>query len=224
MSRPEPGLPAAGRRPPEPVSPQRLPDVLADLLLAGQGGAGAVLRVLVDGAPAAGGARLADALVDPLRLRGRPALRVSAAWFLRPASLRLEHGRTDPDAYYADWLDAGALRREVLDPLEPAGSGRYLPTLWDAGTDRATRAGYLAAPPGAVLLLDGALLLGRGLPADLTVHLRLSAAGLARRTPEPQRWTLPAYERYRDEVDPEAVADVVIRVDDPRHPAISARV
>ncbi|MEN3360253.1 MAG: hypothetical protein V7637_4235 [Mycobacteriales bacterium] len=221
-----PGPDAAGadRDAPRPVSPERLPDVLTELLVASAGSAPAgarAFRVIVDGAPAAGPDRLADGLVDPLRLRGRPALRVGARWFLRPASLRLEHGRTDPDAYYDDWLDAGALRREVFDPLGPGGSGDFLPTLWDPGTDRATRAGYLAAPPGAVLLLDGPLLLGHGLAADLTVHLRLSPAALARRTPAAERWTLPAFARYEAEVDPAAVADVLIRADDPRHPAIS---
>jgi hypothetical protein len=54
-------------------------------------------RVIVDGAPPTWPAALADALVEALRLRGRPALRVSAADFLRSASVRLERGRTDPD-------------------------------------------------------------------------------------------------------------------------------
>jgi hypothetical protein len=188
-----------------------------------EAGTGPVLRVLVDGAPAAGPDRLADALVDPLRLRGRPPLRVSSRWFLRPASVRWERGRTDPDAYYEDRLDLGALRRELLDPLGPGGSGRYLSTLRDPDTDRATRAGYLRAPAGAVLLLDGHLLLGRDLPIDLGVHLRLSAAALARRTPEAERWVLPAYERYEREVDPDRTADVVVRMDDPRHPALLVR-
>jgi hypothetical protein len=177
--------------------------------------------VLVDGPPAADPAALADALVDPLRLRGRPVLRVDARWFLRPASVRLERGRTDPDAYYEDRLDLAALRREVLDPLGPGRDGRWLPTLWDPEADRATRAPYEQAPPNAVLVLSGSLLLGRGLPAELTVHVRLSPAALARRTEED--WTLPAYDRYRAEVDPEAVADVVVRADDPRHPAVVRR-
>jgi hypothetical protein len=196
--------------------------VLADLLSDRVPPAG-VLRVGVDGAPPAGPDRLADALVDPLRLRGRPALRVSAEGFLRPASLRLEHGRTDPDAFYTDRLDLAGLRRELLEPLGPAGTGTYLPSLWDPVADRATRAGYEQAPPGAVLLLDGSLLLGAGLPLDLVVHLRLSAAALARRTPEADAWTLPAYQRYDDEVDPAGLADVVVRADDARHPAIVVR-
>jgi hypothetical protein len=51
------------------------------------------------------------------------------------------------------------------------------------------------------------------------VHLRLSPGALRRRTEEDQRWTLAAFERYEQEVDPAEAADVVVRTDDPRHPA-----
>ena len=43
---------------------------------------------------------------------------------------------------------------------------------------------------------------------------------LDRRTPDADRWTLPAYARYADEVVPARLADVVVRADDPRHPAV----
>jgi hypothetical protein len=182
--------------------------------------AGEWTRVAVDGAPAADPHRWAGALVDPLRVRGRPALHVRADDFLRPASLRLEFGRTDPASYYTSWVDEAGLRREVLDPLEPGGTGRVLPSLWNADTDRATRAAYVTLPPGGVLLVSGALLLGGGLPFDLTVHLALSPGALDRRTPDALRWTLPAFARYDTDVAPMGVADVVVRLDDPRHPAM----
>ncbi|GAB2851742.1 uridine kinase [Actinocorallia aurea] len=178
------------------------------------------VRVAVDGAEAARPGELADALVEPLRAMGREAFRVSARDFLRPASLRFEAGREDPDAFYDDWLDTGALDREVLGPLEPGGTAKVLRTLWDAERDRATRAPYVDLPEGAVLLLDGTLLLGRWLPFDLTVHLSLSPAALARRTPAALSWTLPAYDRYRSETDPLTAADLAVVVDDPRHPAL----
>jgi hypothetical protein len=202
-----------------PVSFDLLVTELADRL-GGDRPAGGFLRVAVDGAPAARPAELADALVAPLRVRGRPAVRISSADFLRPASVRLEGGRTNPDAFYAGWLDESALRREVLDPAGPGGSGRIVTRLWDAAADRATREPYTALAAGSVLLVDGPLLLGAGLPFDVTVHLEVSAAALGRRTPEPDRWTLPAYARYDSEVDPSAFADVVVRLDDPRHPAL----
>jgi hypothetical protein len=201
-----------------PVSVDLLVEELADRLAAQE--PQRRLRVAVDGAPAAGPGRLADALVDPLRVRGRPAVRVDAGDFLRPASVRLEYGRTNPDAFYTGWLDENALRREVLDPAGPGGSGRVVTRLWNARTDRATREPYIDLPPGAVVVVSGPLLLGAGLPFDVTVHLQLSAAALDRRTDPDERWTLPAYDRYGDEVDPASFADVVVRVDDPRRPAL----
>lgn len=201
-----------------PVSPDALVADLADRIASAP--RESWLRVALDGAPAADPGRLADALVDPLRLRGRPVQRISAGDFLRQASLRLEFGRTDPGAFYDDWLDEGALRREVLDPLAPGGTGEVLPALWEAATDRSFRRSYVTLPPGGVALVDGTLLLGRGLPFDLTVHLWLSPGALARRTPEADRWRLPAYERYERDVAPRAAADVAVRVDDPRHPAL----
>ncbi|MDP9408767.1 MAG: uridine kinase [Actinomycetota bacterium] len=201
-----------------PVTWPVLVDLLVDRVLATP--AEAAVRVAVDGADAARPGDLADALVEPLRARGRPVVRVPAAGFLRAASLRLERGRTDPEAYYEVWLDDGALAREVLDPAGPGGSGRVLPSLRDPGIDRATRAAYVDLPPAAVVVVDGPLLLGRWLPFDLTVHLAMSARALARRTPEQMRWTLPAFERYDEEVRPLESADVVVRVEDPRHPAL----
>jgi hypothetical protein len=204
-----------------PISPSLLIDELADRIASAP--RRSWVRVAVDGAAAARPADLADALVDPLRLCGRDVLRVSAEDFLRPASLRFEYGRTDPDAFYTEWLDVKALIREVLGPLQPGGSGKVLPTLWDSTTDRATRAPYVTVQPSGVLLLDGALLLGRGLPFDQTVHLWLSPGALARRTAAERQWTLPSYARYEREVGPAETADVVVRVDDPRHPAMVER-
>ena len=136
-----------------PVSFDVLVEELADRL-AGQD-PDRRLRVAIDGAPAAAPDKLADALVDPLRVRGRPAVRIATGDFLRPASLRLEYGRTNPDAFYSGWLDEAALRREVLDPAGPGGSGRIVTRLWDARADRATREPYTPLPPTAVVLVSG---------------------------------------------------------------------
>ncbi|MFP3990568.1 uridine kinase [Streptomyces sp. E11-3] len=204
----------------EPITWERLTETLADRLLdLGPDDARPWPRVAVDGAPAAGTGELAERLADALRIRGRPALVVAVQGFLRPASLRFEYGHRDPETYYDGWFDTGALWREVFDPLEPGGTGRVLPDLWDPDTDRATRTPYTELPPSGVLLLHGPLLLGRWFPFDLTVHLRLTPGALRRRTEPGERWTLPAFERYEDEVAPAEAADVVVRADNPRHPA-----
>lgn len=204
-----------------PLSPDALLDQLAEDIHACPAPDGGSVRVLIDGAAAARPDRWADGLVDRLRALSRGVLRVSAWDFLRPASLRLERGRTDPDAFYDDWLDAGALVREVLAPA--AAGAPVLPRLWDVETDRAVRAARVELAPGGVVLVDGPLLLGRGLPAEMEVHVSLSAAALARHTPEAEAWTLPAYARYVAEVDPAAFADLVVLADHPDRPALRVR-
>ncbi|MFD8552169.1 uridine kinase [Streptomyces fradiae] len=202
----------------EPITWERLTGALAahlDALAPADGGPW--LKVAVDGAPAARPGDLAERVASELRLRGRDVAAVATSGFLRPASLRFEYGKEDPDAYYGGWFDTGALWREVFGPLEADGTGRFLPDLWDPVADRATRSPYRRLAPGGVLLLHGPFLLGHWFPFDLTVHLRLSGAALARHTPE--RWTLPAFERYEAEVAPADAADVVVRADDPRRPA-----
>ncbi len=200
-----------------PITPAALAETLADDLA--QRGPHGFLSVAIDGPPPARPDRLAASLIDPLRARGRAALAVATSGFLRPASIRFERGRANPDSFYEAWFDLPALHREVLGPL--ASTGRILPDLWDPSTDRATRSSYVELPERGVLLLHGPLLLGAGLAIDYSVHLLMTPAALRRRTDPDDRWTLPAYDRYADEVSPADWADLVVRSDDPDHPAIS---
>ncbi len=203
-----------------PIDPRRLPDALADLLL-DVPVPGVDLRVALDGPRAGDPAALADALVEPLRARGREVAHIRAETFWRDASLRLERGRHDVQAFRDAWLDVAAMYREVLAPLGPGGSGEFLPSLRDPATNRATRSPRHATTPGTVVIVSGELLLGRGLPFDVTIHLAVGAAARARRSAPEWTWTLPAFEDYDRDVDPVSIADVVVRLDDPRHPAIS---
>lgn len=192
-----------------PISPDALPVRLAEWLASSDG----TVRVAMDGPPCAGPSALADALTDPLRTLGRPLLHVRAEAFWRDASVRLEHGREDVESYLS-WLDDGALRREVLS------GSTYLPSLRDPITNRATREAARPVPSDAVLVVSGALLLGLGLPFDKVVHLAMSPAARRRRTPDVEQWTLPAFDRYDAEARPAELADVVVKLDDPRHPAV----
>lgn len=199
-----------------PTTPAALAAEVVDRVAARPGR----VRVAVDGPPPTLPADLAGAVARGLRVLGRATVEVAAADFLRPASVRLETGRTDPDAFLDGWLDVAALRREVLDPAGPGGRGRVLPRLWDAAADRAFRDRPVALPPDGVVVLSGGLLLGRGLPLDLTVHLRMGTAQLARRIAPGEAWTLPAYARYAREHAPDDVADVLVLADHPNRPAV----
>jgi hypothetical protein len=181
------------------------------------------VRVAIDGPPWSG-VGLAPLVVDALRTWSLPALVVHVSDYLRSASLRLERGRGDPDAFYEEWIDLAALRREVLEPAGPGGSRRVLPALWDAARDRASRSDYRDIPADGVVVVDGWFLLGGDLAFDLTVHIALSSAARTRRVPaEDAARELPAYDRYDAEVRPADRADVVVRADDPRRPAVIDR-
>lgn len=178
------------------------------------------VRVAVDGAEALVPGEWGAALALGLRDHGRYAMHVSADDFLLPASLRYEFGRTDPDSFYLGWRDERGIAREVLDPATPDGSGRVLPKLWRADVDRSARAEYVTVPDDAIVIVSGPFLLGGGLSFELAVHLECSQSALARRTASDHAWTLPAYARYAEEVAPATFADVVVRLEDPRHPAV----
>lgn len=203
----------------DPVSPDGLVAEVVGLVLDRPGR----VRVVLDGPSPTRPDVLAHGVAAELRARGRATVVVDAADYLRPASVRLEYGREDPDELLDGWLDEGGLRREVLDPAGPGGSGRVLPRLWDAAADRAFRDGYTQLPDNGVVLLHGALLLGRGLAAELEIHLRMSPAALARRLPGSAQWTLPAHVRYDSERGPTEGADLLVLSDHPDRPAVVRR-
>ena len=96
-------------------------------------------RIGLDGFQEIGTSLLADAVAESLRELGRPVARVTTRWWWRAASLRLELGRTDVDMLLNGWVDTGALRRELLDPVAAGSPAGYLPRLRDPVTDRPVR-------------------------------------------------------------------------------------
>ena len=70
------------------------------------------------------------------------------------------------------------------------------------------------------MIVAGPFLLGRGLPFDASVHVALTQGARRRRVPIDERWTLPAFDAYDAAVRPSEIADIVVRYDDPRHPAL----
>ncbi len=201
-----------------PVSPTRLAGELArwiDSLPGTHPVAG------IDGATEIGSTALADAVAGALADLNRPVIRASTSWWWRPASLRLEFGRTDVDMLLAGWVDTGALLRELLDPLGDNGSGHYLTRLRDPDTDRSIREPRQAAPAGSVLLLDGPFLLAAGLPMDGVVHLQVSRGTLGRALPADRHWWLEGFQRYLSEDRPNEQAAAVVAYDHPAAPAIA---
>ena len=167
-----------------PVTPELLAAEVTELVAARPGR----VRLAVDGPPPTSPRALADAVAIELRARGRAAVVVDAADYLRPASLRLEFGRTDPDMFLDGWLDVGGLRREVL---EPAGTGRVGPRAAPALGRRAptapTATPTSTCPRTASSCSPARCCWAAGCRVDLAVHLRMSEKALARRLPDDER-------------------------------------
>jgi hypothetical protein len=181
------------------------------------------VRLGVDGALPGDTGAVADAVAAAVAQAGRPVGRVRREDFLRPRSVRLELGASDPRAGWERWYDDGGLRREVLDPLGAGGSMQWLPVLWDAERDRSARADRLDAAPGAVVLVDGPYLLRWELADafDLVVHLAVSPAALARRCDHADLARVSgSWQQYVEETAPAERAAYVVRLEDPRHPAL----
>ena len=203
-----------------PISPTALAHRLVDEFDRRQPGTHP-LRVGVDAPASVDLGPVLEVLRAELPARGHPVALVAAADFYRDASLRFEYGHTDVESFYTGWLDIAALQREVLTPV--AETGRYLPSLRDRTTNRATRVEPLPLEPSGVLLVHGELMLGVGLAFDVIVHVAVSRQARRRQFPEDRSWQLPAFDRYDLEVDPAALADIVVRWDDPQRPAVMVR-
>lgn len=180
-------------------------------------------RVGLDGFAQTGATDLGDAVAARLRELGRPVIRVSTRWWWRAASLRLEWGRTDVDMLLHGWVDNGALRRELLDPVAVGDSQGYLTRLRDPATDRAIRDTRRPVEDAAVLLVDGPFLLTDLDGLDAVIHLQLSPGALARALPDELQWWVAGYRRYLTEERPTDRADAVIAYDHPSAPAIAWR-
>lgn len=173
--------------------------------------------VAVDGPDAADPTAFGRKLVDVLRADGGDAAVVSLHDFVRPASIRLEHGRTDELSYRTSWFDYSALDREVVTAVRQR--GEWLPALWDEEKDRSPRVPVRSAGEKAVIVVAGPMLLGRGLRFDVTVRLLMSESAVRRKTPEDRAWSIPPlFDHAAETSEP---ADFTVRWDHPDRPALA---
>ncbi|GAA4183707.1 hypothetical protein GCM10022288_03440 [Gryllotalpicola kribbensis] len=105
----------------------------------------------VDGFPGTGSHEVADDLAAVFDDGGMPAFRASMGDFLKPRAAR---GRGD-EAY-----DETTFRRVLLDPWRLAGSTGFQTAAFDAARDVPALSEWKTAPADAVLIVDGAYLLG----------------------------------------------------------------
>jgi len=116
--------------------------------------------------------------------------------------VRYRRGRDSPEGFWLDSYDYQAFSQHVLEPFAPGGSREYRSAVHDVVTDEPVEGERLAAPPGAVLVVDGLFLHRDELSRvwDLSVFLHapfsVTAARLAERdgtSPDPAH---PSIARY----------------------------
>jgi uridine kinase len=162
-------------------------------------------RIAVDGPDAAGKTTLADELAAALRRRGSDVSGVSIDDYLRSPAERYRLGRDSPEGYYRDSFDLDGLRRAVL-----------------TSTSRVVVEGVFLLRPELADLWDLRIYVDCGVDEILRRAAVRDSALLGDRLEALYRARyLPAQDRYRAELDPQARADVVVDNTDYRRPRLA---
>jgi len=99
-------------------------------------------RVAIDGVDGSGKTTLADELAEPVRRAGRAVIRASVDGFHNPRAVRYARGPDSPEGYFRDSFDYAALKRELLDPLGPAGNASFRTATFDYQTTNPSNLGF----------------------------------------------------------------------------------
>jgi uridine kinase len=196
------------------------------------GGRG-ILKVAIDGVDGAGKTSLADRLAQVLDAGGIRVIRAGIDGFHNPRAIRHARGKDSPEGFFRDSYDLAALRRELLDPLGPRGSGMIRRAVFDWRTDSVVQGpGEMAERTGA-LLFDGIFLHRPELRAywDVSIFLDVPFADSYRRMaqrdgsdPDPfalaNRRYLAGQKLYCSECDPRRQADILVDYTDLDTPLI----
>ncbi len=183
------------------------------------------LRVAIDGVDGAGKTMFGDELRDRLVPSGRPVIRATVDGFHNPKPIRYRRGRGSPEGFYRDSYDYATLRRVLLDPLGPGGTGRFRRAVFDVDADVPVEAPEEQALPGSILLLDGIFLHRSELRScwDYSIFLRVEWIRNHRLRHRPE----PGQARYQEgqniyfrECEPWTHARIVIDNDDLAAPFI----
>lgn len=181
------------------------------------------VRVAVDGVDGAGKTVFADELASTLRQHGRPVVRASVDGFHHPPEVRHRRGRYSPEGFWLDSYDYDRFVAELLVPFGPHCDRWFRPAVYDVRAERALDLPARAAPPAAVLVVDG-IFLHRGelvsywdFSVFLEVGFDVSVARVAERdgtSPDPAgagtRRYVQGQRLYLRACDPRARAGVVV--------------
>jgi uridine kinase len=195
------------------------------------------IRVAVDGLTAAGKSSFAHELATWVAAAGRPVLRACLDDFTRPWSERHLYDRSSGAGYYANAFDYTAVRRLLLDPAAPDGTGVCALCSLDPLTQTDHSAVTVQAAPDAVLIVDGVfafrteindcwdLRIWLDIPPQTSLHRSVRRdSGNGRAGPEAEtthrtRYQ-PAEQLYIAEHSPTSIAEVIINNTTFHNPAL----
>ena len=199
------------------------------------------LRVAIDGYTASGKTSFGHELAAAIRQRGRPTMRACLDDFKKPWRDAIEKGydRITGEGYYRNAPDFCSAQECLLEPAGPFGSGGVALCGHDPLTGVDHRGVVVQAAPNAVLIVDSVFAFRPEYNAawDLRIWLDVDPArslkrGIARDAAlegraEAERLHRDRYhaseEIYIAEVDPVAIADLVIDNNDVAHPVLVDR-
>lgn len=184
------------------------------------------VRVAIDGRTAAGKTTLGHELARILADQGRVVLRASLDDFKRPWSERHLYDRTTGEGYYRNAYDFQAMKALLLEPAAPTGSGQVALCSIDPITQIDHSDDRVAMPEDGILIVDSVFAFRPELNDnwDLRIWVDIDAElsvrrGTQRDAPRDGAETAEALHRdryggaeaiYITEVDPLALADIVI--------------
>lgn len=184
------------------------------------------LRVAVDGRTAAGKTSFGHELAERISAAGRAVLRASLDDFKKPWRDRHLYDRESGEGFYRNAFDVDAIRRLLLEPGGPTGSGQVVLCSIDPLTEVDHSGAMTSMAPDAVLVVDGVFALRPELVGhwDLRIWLEVPAALSLERGVNRDEGTWAGSQAeaihrdryavaervYLREVDPVALADVVI--------------
>ena len=198
------------------------------------------MRIAIDGVDASGKTVLANELVPLIKEHSRPVIRASVDGFHNPRDQRYQRGPDSPVGYYLDSFDNEAITRELLIPLGPEGNRYYRRAVFDYRVNAPSHEPRQKAPDNAILLFDGVFLLRSALykywdySIFVDVDFGVSVPRAVERDVIQSRGQLeadgvrekyhlryvPGQEIYLREVNPKAVANLILVNNDLESPRV----
>lgn len=195
------------------------------------------IRVGINGIDASGKTVFAASLGESLCGSGRQVIQVSIDSFHNPKAIRYKKGRNSPEGFYRDSFNNSAIIEHVLNPLGPGGNLKYKTAFFDFKTDSVIDSEALDARRDAILVMEGIFLFHPALENywDIKIFIDVRFDVALQRAIERDREYLGSEEKviekykkryipgqilYLQEVNPKAIADVVVNNNDFSSPVI----